>query len=46
MTAEGGTSTMHSEVIYRGRSPFGRLSPGKDNPMLTQRTLPLTATML
>lgn len=40
MTAEGGTSTCHSEVIYRGKSPFGPYTPWEGNPMLTQRTMP------
>ncbi|MDE6095616.1 MAG: glycoside hydrolase family 43 protein [Muribaculaceae bacterium] len=39
MTAEGGTSTWHSEVIYRGDTPFGPYTPYKGNPILTQRTL-------
>lgn len=39
MTAEGGTSTQHSEVIYRGDSPMGPFEPWKGNPILTQRTL-------
>lgn len=39
MTAEGGTSTWHSEVIYKGASPFGPFIPWDHNPMLTQRTL-------
>ncbi len=39
MTAEGGTSTQHSEVIYRGNSPMGPFEPWEGNPILTQRTL-------
>lgn len=39
MTAEGGTSVGHSEVIYKGASPFGPFIPWDQNPMLTQRTL-------
>ena len=39
MTAEGGTSTQHSEVIYRGDSPMGPFEPWEGNPILTQRTL-------
>lgn len=39
MTAEGGTSDGHSEVIYKGASPFGPFIPWDKNPMLTQRTL-------
>lgn len=40
MTAEGGTSDWHSEVIYRAKSPFGPYTAWDGNPMLTQRTLP------
>lgn len=40
MTAEGGTSTWHSEVIYRGDTPFGPYKPWDKNPILTQRTMP------
>lgn len=39
MTAEGGTSVNHSEVIYRGDTPFGPFVPYQKNPILTQRTL-------
>lgn len=39
MTAEGGTSTGHSEVIYRGVSPMGPFEPWEGNPILTQRDL-------
>ena len=39
MTAEGGTSDWHSEVIYKGNSPFGPFIPWDRNPMLTQRKL-------
>lgn len=39
MTAEGGTSTWHSEVIYRSDSPMGPYTPWEGNPILTQRTL-------
>ncbi len=39
MTAEGGTSTWHSEVIYRGDTPFGPYEAYSGNPILTQRTL-------
>lgn len=39
MTAEGGTAEGHSEVIYRGPSPFGPFTPYKNNPILTQRNL-------
>ncbi len=40
MDAEGGTSDMHSEVIFRSDSPFGPFIPAKQNPILTQRHLP------
>ncbi|MDE6403577.1 MAG: glycoside hydrolase family 43 protein, partial [Muribaculaceae bacterium] len=39
MTAEGGTCGWHSEVIYRGDTPFGPYTPWEGNPILTQRTL-------
>lgn len=39
MTAEGGTADWHSEVIYRGKSPFGPFEPWEGNPILTQRHL-------
>ncbi len=39
MTAEGGTSDWHSEVIYRGPTPFGPYTPWEGNPILTQRHL-------
>lgn len=39
MTAEGGTGDWHSEVIYRGETPFGPYTPWQGNPILTQRTL-------
>lgn len=39
MTAEGGTGDWHSEVIYRGPSPFGPFTPYSGNPILTQRNL-------
>lgn len=39
MTAEGGTSTWHSEVIYKGPTPFGPFVAWEGNPILTQRTL-------
>ncbi len=42
MCAEGGTSTQHSEVILRGRSPWGPFKPFTGNPILTQRDLPAT----
>ena len=40
MCAEGGTSTQHSEVVLRGRSPWGPFEPFAGNPILTQRDLP------
>lgn len=39
MSAEGGTSDWHSEVIFRGDSPMGKYLPWKNNPILTQRHL-------
>jgi xylan 1,4-beta-xylosidase len=38
--AEGGTGPQHSQVILRSRSPWGPFTPGKANPILTQRDLP------
>lgn len=40
MCAEGGTSTQHSEVIFRAKSPWGPFRPYAANPILTQRDLP------
>jgi xylan 1,4-beta-xylosidase len=40
MCAEGGTGPNHSQVILRGRSPWGPFQPYKNNPILTQRGLP------
>jgi xylan 1,4-beta-xylosidase len=40
MCAEGGTGPQHSEVILRGRSPWGPFEPYAGNPILTQRDLP------
>jgi len=37
--AEGGTSTQHSQVILRGKSPTGPFAPWDKNPILTQRDL-------
>jgi alpha-N-arabinofuranosidase len=37
--AEGGTSTQHSQVILRGKSPTGPFTPWDKNPILTQRDL-------
>ena len=42
MCAEGGTGPNHSQVILRGRSPWGPFQPYKNNPILTQRALPAT----
>lgn len=39
MSAEGGTSDWHSEVIFRSDSPMGKFLPWKNNPILTQRHL-------
>jgi xylan 1,4-beta-xylosidase len=41
--AEGGTSTAHSQVILRSRSPTGPFVPWDRNPILTQRDLDGTA---
>ena len=40
MCAEGGTERNHSEVIFRGKSPWGPFEPYQSNPILTQRDLP------
>jgi xylan 1,4-beta-xylosidase len=40
LCAEGGTSTQHSEVVLRARSPWGPFQPFAGNPILTQRDLP------
>jgi alpha-N-arabinofuranosidase len=40
MCAEGGTSTQHSEVVFRSKSPWGPFKPYTGNPILTQRDLP------
>jgi len=37
--AEGGTSSQHSQVILRGKSPTGPFEPWSGNPILTQRDL-------
>lgn len=39
MSAEGGTGSWHSEVIFRGNSPMGTFTPWDKNPILTQRIL-------
>ncbi len=41
MCAEGGTSSQHSEVILRAKSPWGPFRPYPGNPILTQRDLPV-----
>lgn len=41
MTAEGGTAYNHSEVIYKSKHPFGPYIPWKQNPILTQRDMPV-----
>jgi xylan 1,4-beta-xylosidase len=40
MCAEGGTGPNHSQVILRGRTPWGPFKPYEANPILTQRNLP------
>jgi alpha-N-arabinofuranosidase len=40
MCAEGGTSTGHSEVIFRSDHVLGPYLPWAHNPILTQRDLP------
>ncbi|TLM75213.1 glycoside hydrolase family 43 protein [Microbulbifer harenosus] len=37
--AEGGTSVNHSQVVFKGESPFGPFTPWDKNPILTQRHL-------
>lgn len=37
--AEGGTSSQHSQVILRSKSPTGPFEPWRENPILTQRDL-------
>ncbi len=37
MCAEGGTSTDHSEVIFRSANPMGPWEEDPENPILTQR---------
>jgi alpha-N-arabinofuranosidase len=38
--AEGGTSTQHSQVVFRSRQVEGPYVPWSGNPILTQRDLP------
>lgn len=40
VAAEGGTEEGHSQVAFRSKSIWGPYEPYKDNPILTQRTLP------
>lgn len=42
MCAEGGTASDHSEVIFRSESPWGPYKAAINNPILTQRDLPLS----
>ncbi|WP_105103057.1 glycoside hydrolase family 43 protein [Microbulbifer pacificus] len=39
IAAEGGTSVNHSQVVFKGESPFGPFTPWDNNPILTQRHL-------
>ncbi len=39
IAAEGGTSTGHSEVVFRSKSVWGPYIPSPRNPILTQRHL-------
>jgi xylan 1,4-beta-xylosidase len=39
IAAEGGTSSGHSQTVYRSMSVTGPYVPGPDNPILTQRDL-------
>lgn len=41
IAAQGGTSTGHSEVVFRSSSLAGPFAPYAKNPILTQRTLDL-----
>ncbi len=49
IAAEGGTSSEHSETVYRSKNVDGPYLPGPENPILTQRdldparALPITA---
>jgi alpha-N-arabinofuranosidase len=40
MCAQGGTSTAHSEVIFKSDALRGPYVPGPNNPMITTRDLP------
>jgi alpha-N-arabinofuranosidase len=42
IAAEGGTSTSHSEVVFRSKSLDQPFLPYEHNPILTQRDLPAT----
>jgi xylan 1,4-beta-xylosidase len=39
MSAEGGTSTNHREVIFQSNEAMGTYAPWKNNPILTQKHL-------
>jgi xylan 1,4-beta-xylosidase len=39
IAAEGGTSSNHSEVVFRSRTLDGKFEPWSKNPILTQRDL-------
>ena len=41
LCAEGGTGIEHSEVIFRSKSIWGPYEPFEDNPILTQRDMPV-----
>lgn len=38
--AQGGTGLQHSQMVLRGRSPWGPFQADPENPILTQRGLP------
>jgi xylan 1,4-beta-xylosidase len=40
--AEGGTADQHSEVVFRSQTIRGPYASGPRNPILTQRTLPMS----
>ena len=39
--AEGGTGPDHSQVVLKGNNPLGPFTPGPNNPILTQRHIPV-----
>ena len=41
MCAEGGTGDNHSEVVFISDSPKGPFKPWNNNPILSQRHLPI-----